>query len=127
MTFEIFESRPAEGANAGVISALLVEDDKHLVEEESRNILLVFPRLKVAGDAVEAAKLFRTEKFSVAFVDLSLPSINGRELCGQLKKANPDCTTVLLTNREGEEKSEGVDYISLRPLESDTITRFRPM
>ncbi len=127
MTFEIFESRPAEGANAGVISALLVEDDKHLVEEESRNILLVFPRLKVAGDAVEAAKLFRTEKFSVAFVDLSLPSINGRELCGQLKKAHPDCTTVLLTNREGEEKSEGVDYISLRPLESDTITRFRPM
>ncbi len=127
MTFEIFESRPAEGTYPSELTALLVEDDKHLVEEESRNILLVFPRLKVAGDAVEAAKLFQSEKFGVAFVDLSLPSINGRELCSQLKKAQPDCTTVLLTNRDGEEKSEGVDHISLRPLESDTITRFRPM
>lgn len=126
LTFEIFESKPVEGTEASVLTALLVEDDKQLVEEESQNLLQVFPRLKVAGDAVEAAKLFQAEKFGIAFIDLSLPSINGRELCSQLKKAQPDCTTVLLTNREGEEKSEGVDHITLRPLELDAITRLKP-
>lgn len=124
MMMEVFESRPVGAGDSGVLSALLVEDDKQLVEEESQNLLQVFPRLKVAGDAVEASKLFNSEKFSVAFIDLSLPSINGRELCSQLKKAQPQCTTVLLTNREGEEKSEGVDNINLRPLEVDAITSY---
>ncbi len=126
MTLEIIESKPVEGAETGVLTALLVEDDKKLVEEESQNLLRVFSRLKVAGDAVEAAKLFDAERFAVAFIDLSLPSINGRELCSQLKKAQPQCTTVLLTNREGEEKSEGVDHITLRPLEVDSINKFKP-
>lgn len=60
----------------------------------------------------------------MAFIDLSLPSINGREVCRQMKKTQPECVTVLLTNREGEEKSDGVDHIALRPLDEDAIRSY---
>jgi PAS domain-containing protein/CheY-like chemotaxis protein len=103
------------------MTAILVEDDRALLEEESQNILQIFSHLKVAGDAVEAAKIIGSEKFAVAFVDLSLPSINGKELCQQIKTSQPECTTVLLTNREGEEKSSGVDHIILRPMTQEVI------
>ena len=102
-------------------SAMLVEDDRALVEEESRDILRIFAHLKVAGDAVEAEKIIGSEKFAAAFVDLSLPSINGKELCQQIKKAQPGCLTILLTNREGEEKSDGVDHIMVRPLTEESV------
>ncbi len=124
VTMDICEVKPAAAPGAEVLSALLVEDDKKLLEEESQNLLQVFSRLRVAGDAVEAARVFEAEKFSAAFVDLSLPSINGRELCRQIKSAQPGCVTVLLTNREGEERSEGVDHIALRPLEEETARSY---
>ncbi|MCL4540700.1 MAG: response regulator [Bacteroidetes bacterium] len=124
MTLDVFEVRNVESSGDGALSAILVEDDKQLVEEESQGLLRVFSRLKVAGDAVEAAKIFEAETFGAAFIDLSLPSINGRELCSQIKKVQPGCITVLLTNRDGEERSEGVDYIALRPLEEGTIRAY---
>jgi PAS domain-containing protein/CheY-like chemotaxis protein len=102
-------------------SAILVEDDRALLEEESHDILQIFSHLKVAGDAVEAEKIFESEKFAAAFVDLSLPSINGKELCQQIKKAQPACVTILLTNREGEEKAAGVDHIVVRPLTEESV------
>ncbi len=124
ITLDVFEMRAIETKQEGAVSALIVEDDKQLLEEESQSLLQVFSRLKVAGDAVEAAKILEAEKFAAAFIDLSLPSINGRELCRQVKKAQPQCVTILLTNREGEEKSEGVDHIALRPLEDDMIRKY---
>ncbi len=124
LTLDICELKMVEVAGERAVSAILVEDDKMLVEEESRNLLQIFTRLRVAGDAVEATKIFETEKFTAAFIDLSLPSINGRELCRQIKQNQPECITVLLTNREGEDKSDGVDYIALRPLDEDTIRTY---
>lgn len=97
--------------------ALLVEDDRSLAEEESHVLLEKFEQLRVAHDAIEAEKLLKSELFSFAFVDLSLPSISGRELCLQIKALQPHSFTVLLTNREGEEKSDGVDEIITRPLD----------
>jgi len=102
-------------------SAILIEDDRALLEEESQYLLQIYSRLKVAGDAVEAAKIFESEKFSAAFVDLSLPSINGKEVCQQIKKTQPECMTILLTNREGEDKSNGVDHIMLRPMTEEAV------
>ncbi len=124
LTIDVCEVKPAESHLPGTLNAILVEDDKNLVEEESQMLLRVFSRLKVAGDAVEAAKILENEKFAAAFIDLSLPSINGRELCRQIKTSQPECVTVLLTNREGEEKSEGVDFMSLRPLREEDIRGF---
>jgi len=124
LTMDICEIKSVEVQGGEATSVILIEDDKSLVEEESQNLLEIFSRLKVAGDAVEAARILESEKFSAAFVDLSLPSINGRELCQQIKRAQPDCVTVLLTNREGEEKSDGVDHIMMRPLDESVIRGF---
>lgn len=124
LAMDIFEVKTSEVSGERIASAILVEDDSSLAEEESQNLLHVFSRLKVAGDAVEAAKILESEKFDAAMVDLSLPSINGRELCQQIKKSQPDCVTILLTNREGEEKSEGVDHIMLRPLDEETVRSY---
>ncbi len=119
LVMDICEIRKLDDAKGA--SAILVEDDRALLEEESQNILQIFSHLKIAGDAVEAAKIIESEKFTVAFIDLSLPSINGKELCRQIKTSQPECTTVLLTNREGEEKSSGVDHIILRPITQEVV------
>ena len=124
LTMDICEIKKVETPGKKTLSALLVEDDKVVAYEESQKLIKIFSRVKVASDAVEAAMLFDSEKFDVAFVDLSLPSINGRELCRQIKSPHPDCKTILLTNREGEEKSDGVDYVMLRPLDEDAVRNY---
>ncbi len=126
LTMDVCEIRPVEAVGQQRQSAILVEDDRQLAEEETQTLLQAFSRLKVATDAVEATELFEAETFGVAFVDLSLPSINGRELCRQMKQAQPGCVTVLLTNREGEEKSEGVDHIALRPIILEAVKSYLP-
>ncbi len=80
--------------------------------------------LKLPPVQSETADLLAAEKFNAAFIGLSLPSIDGREMCRQIKKAQPECLTVLIINREGEEKSEGVDYIALRPLEEEKVRSY---
>lgn len=126
LTIDVCEIRPIETAGERLQSALLVEDDRQLAEEETQTLLQAFSRLKVAADAVEASEAFEAESFGAAFVDLSLPSINGRELCRQMKQKQPGCITVLLTNREGEEKSEGVDHIVLRPINLEAVKSYLP-
>ena len=83
-----------------------------------------FHNREIAADAVEAAMILDSERFHTALVDLNLPSINGRELCRQIKSSQPDCITILLTNREGVEKSDGVDYVMLRPLDEDIVRNY---
>lgn len=124
MTMDICEIKGVETPGEKTLSALLVEDDKVVAYEESEKLIKIFSRVKVAADAVEAAMILDSEKFDAAFIDLSLPSINGRELCGQIKSSQPDCTTILLTNREGEDKSDGVDYVMLRPLDEDIVRNY---
>lgn len=123
-TMDICEMKPVETVERRHLGAILVEDDRHLAEEETQSLLQVFPRVKVASDAVEATGIIESETFGLALVDLSLPSINGRELCRQIKKAQPECVTVLLTNREDEDKSEGVDHIMLRPISQEAVRNY---
>ncbi len=122
LTLDICEVRSVEGSSQQTIRALLVEDDQVLAHEESQKLIEVFTLLKVASDAVEAAMIIESAKFDIAFVDLTLPAVNGRELCQQIKKEQPACITVLLTNREGEERSEGVDRILERPLDTRVLS-----
>lgn len=119
LIMDICEIKKLDTANG--YSAILVEADRAFLEEESQNILQIFSHLRVASDSVEAARIFEWEKFTVAFIDLSVPSINGKELCQQIKTSQPECITVLLTNREGEERSSGVDHIMLRPLTQEIL------
>ena len=116
--------KPVEAVERQRLGAILVEDDRDLAEEETQILLQVFPRVKVASDAVEATGIIESETFGLALVDLSLPSINGRELCRQIKKAQSECVTVLLTNREDEDKSEGVDHIMLRPISQEAVRNY---
>jgi CheY-like chemotaxis protein len=124
MTMDICEIKAVQSSGEKTLSALLVEDDKVIAYEETQKLVKIFSRVKVASDAVEAAMIIDSERFDIAFVDLSLPSINGKELCRQIKSAHPECTTVLLTNREGEEPSEGVDHVMLRPLDEDIVWNY---
>jgi CheY-like chemotaxis protein/PAS domain-containing protein len=124
LTMDICEIKGVETPGEKTLSALLVEDDKVVTYEESQKLIKIFSRVKVAADAVEAAMILDSERFHTALVDLNLPSINGRELCRQIKSSQPDCITILLTNREGVEKSDGVDYVMLRPLDEDIVRNY---
>ncbi len=103
------------------VRALLVESDGALVDEESANLMREVAYLKVTGDASNVARMLESEVFDIAFISLEMPSINGRELCSHLKKVLPNCITVLLANHEGEEISDGIDSIVVRPLDETKI------
>ena len=124
LTLDVCEIKSIDTSQQQSMSALLVEDDKVLAYDESQKLIRLFSLLKVAGDAVEAAMVLDSASFNIAFVDLSLPSINGKELCQQIKQSQPGCVTVLLTNREGEERSEGVDHIMQRPIDETVVRKY---
>jgi two-component system response regulator DesR len=78
---------------------MLVED--HLAFREALAFLLSHkPDIEVvaqAGSLAEAREALLERRLDVAVVDLGLPDGDGRELFGELRRANPSVSVVVLS------------------------------
>lgn len=72
---------------------ILLVDDHSLVLEGMTSILNKIPSIEIAAtasNAQDAMTALKSNPISIAFVDVSLPDINGLELCSRIKTEFPE-------------------------------------
>ncbi len=99
---------------------LVVEDEKSIREFEVINLNRVGYETVEAGSGEEALEIYDREKgnFDIALLDISMPGMDGFELCRELRKRSSTLGIIMLTARTQEmDKISGLmtgadDYIT---------------
>ena len=90
------------------MKSLLVEDD-YITSEVMREILLSFGDCDVADDGIAAIELFKNSletynHYSVVFLDIMMPELDGQEVLTMIRKLEDDyhiqgldCTKIVMT------------------------------
>jgi DNA-binding response OmpR family regulator len=100
------------------MSVLLVEDDERIVEFVKRGLETEGHRVDVARGGLEAMRRARSADWGLIILDLLLPDIDGREVCGRLRAAGITTPILMLTALDTlEDKVRGLrigadDYLA---------------
>src|SRR5262245_30349730 len=79
---------------------LLVEDDPHLVRALADLFKSNGYELDVAADGVAAVKITRARSFDLVILDVTLPLLNGFEVCNEMRSAGIETPILMLTARD---------------------------
>ncbi len=81
------------------MNILAVDDEELALKDIVRTLKKILPNanIKKASDAEVALALCRRDSFDVAFLDVSMPGMDGLELAGKIKKINPSVNIIMLT------------------------------
>ncbi|TLP37502.1 LytR/AlgR family response regulator transcription factor [Arcobacter arenosus] len=105
---------------------VLIVDDEKLALSRLNRLLNEEGILDVTAcsSAIEAIKVLTKEKFDVAFLDISMPEMNGLELANTIVNLNPKTFIVFQTAYEEHAleafQSGGIDYL-LKPISNESI------
>ncbi len=101
---------------------ILVVDDEPAICSLMRDALSRFGyEAIVVGSGAEALALASNSSFGLVFVDLNLPDMDGIDLYGALKAAQPAAVGYLMTGHASEEESQrcrqaGMAYCLVKPV-----------
>jgi DNA-binding response OmpR family regulator len=82
---------------------LLIEDDKALLETLTASLQAENFKVISATDGQEGFRLCSKEKLDLIILDLGLPSMNGMEICRQLRSKGIATPIIMLTGQKKEE------------------------
>jgi DNA-binding LytR/AlgR family response regulator len=112
-----------------VTTALLADDEPHLLSYLEEQLALAWPDLKVVGRApngVEALRLIDELAPDVVFLDIQMPGLNGLELARRLSAGGGAPQVVFTTAHEQYAlqafDSEAFDYL-LKPIRLERLQR----
>ena len=99
---------------------LIVEDEQNIREFEVINLKRVGYETVEAGSGEEALEIFDNDRigFDIALLDISMPGMDGFQLCKELRRRSPRLGIIMLTARTQEmDKVSGLmigadDYIT---------------
>lgn len=113
---------------SAALSVLLVEDEP-LTLDELVHQLGAFPEVREvtpAADALQALRLLHSRSFDAAFLDISMPGLNGMELATVLTRLAAPPVIVFVTASEAHAVAAygigAVDYL-LKPVERERIAQ----
>jgi DNA-binding NarL/FixJ family response regulator len=93
-------------ANAIQPIRVILADDHPIVRAGIRQALQELPGVEIAGEANdgrEAVELVKSVQPDVAFMDISMPGLNGLEATERIVKASPQVRVIILSRHENEE------------------------
>ncbi len=105
---------------------VLIVDDEKLALSRLNRLLNEEGILDVTAcsSAIEAIKALSKENFDVAFLDISMPDMNGLELANTIVNLNPKTFIIFQTAYEEHAleafQSGGIDYL-LKPISNESI------
>lgn len=108
------------------LSVLLVEDELLTLDELAHQLgsFQEIGEVASATDALEALRLMRSRSFDAAFLDVSMPGLDGMELAAVLAKLAPPPVIVFVTASEAHAVAAynvgAVDYL-LKPVGQERI------
>jgi CheY-like chemotaxis protein len=76
---------------------LFVDDEEHQRDAIKMMLTTIGYTVKVAKNAADALKILEKEEFSMILTDLTMPKIDGAQLCKTIKKKNPKQFVVALS------------------------------
>ncbi|MBZ4687309.1 MAG: two component transcriptional regulator, LytTR family [Clostridiales bacterium] len=79
---------------------ILIVDDEYPARQELRYLLKDYPNLEIVGEATnagEAMQLINALDYSILFLDIQMPGVDGLELCRQLKESGKSPLVVFVT------------------------------
>lgn len=79
------------------IRILVVDDEPNVLEAFKISLKMKLYETDVFRDAAEAIKAVEKDKYTMAFVDLKLPRIDGLEVMKRLKKKDPKIEVIIVT------------------------------
>lgn len=96
--------RFAAGTEMRAARRVLVVDDDGALRQSLVEQLELNDEFSCAecGDAAEALEIVKTEHFDAIVLDVGLPDMNGRELCGRLRRAGVQVPIMMLTGADSE-------------------------
>jgi DNA-binding response OmpR family regulator len=99
---------------------LLIEDDKALLETLTASLQAENFKVISATDGQEGFRLCSKEKLDLIILDLGLPSMNGMEICRQLRSKGIATPIIMLT---GQKKDEIDKVLGLEVGSDDYMTK----
>jgi two-component system, OmpR family, copper resistance phosphate regulon response regulator CusR len=108
------------------IKILLVEDEIKLAELIKKQLEANGFEVDIANDGLQAEKLFTTNTYQVALLDISLPVKSGFELCVAFREKNSKLAIIMLTAfGEVQDKvdafAKGADDYLVKPFHFDEL------
>jgi DNA-binding response OmpR family regulator len=106
---------------------LLVVDDSHAIREVlSKTLSFWGYGVTLAGNGIEAAKLFLAGSYDLVITDLEMPMMNGWELSRLIKERSPNTPVMVVSGAYDETHWEKmnmrcVDTIILKPFKLKEI------
>jgi DNA-binding response OmpR family regulator len=100
---------------------LLVEDDDRLAEAFQQALMQHHYTVEVANDGQDAWEMLEMSQYDLIVLDWILPSLNGIDLCKQLRLKGDQTPVLLLTARDGSDNrvlglDAGVDDYVAKPI-----------
>jgi UDP-GlcNAc:undecaprenyl-phosphate GlcNAc-1-phosphate transferase len=122
---------PIDGqAVTGNSRRMLVVDDEVVILMALGEVLQKHGILvETATDAEEALKIFDEGMFSIVVLDVKLPGMSGLELCGRLKKIQPEVWIIAITGLPSQYESEicrksGFDGYLVKPVDIEMLLMY---
>jgi len=103
---------------------ILYVEDNTLTQNIVKSVLKkYFKEIFVASDGIEGIKLYQEKTPDIVLSDISMPNMNGLEMCREIKRYNPNQRIALFTGYNEIEYLKkainmGIDKYILKPLES---------
>lgn len=92
------------------LTILIVEDEKKIADVLQKGLAEQHFRVEVAYDGLIGKKLLENHKFDLVILDISLPGMNGYELCKFIRTRNEKIPIIMLTALNAiNDKIEGFD------------------
>lgn len=108
--------------NTDLKRILIVEDDSRIAQNISKGLREKGFDTEVAYDGLIGSKIAAANHFDLIILDINLPSMNGYEVCKNIRQRDPNVPVLMLTALgEADDKIEGFnvgadDYI-LKPFD----------
>ncbi|MEG1574642.1 MAG: response regulator transcription factor [Bacteroidales bacterium] len=108
-------------------SILLVEDDSRMAELIRRGLEDNDYAVTVSSDGAEGISIALNHHFDVIITDIILPSVNGLDLCKQIKSTNENYPIIMLTALGATDDKvdgfdAGADDYMVKPFEMRELT-----
>lgn len=104
--------------SAGLLSLLIVDDDRAVREAAREATLLLGYRATACDSAEQAFRIMESQDVDVVLLDLKLPGISGVETLRQIKRRRPDPEVIVITGHGTIEsavqaiKAGAYDYVT---------------